>query len=127
VSHSAGGALGLPYLHEPIEIARTIHLDPNGGGCGHGIVSEGVEGCGPDAIPSAGSEPFRFPGRQPRVQPPGQPVSSSFSCRFRIFPLGLRGRGSRRISMRTGTLKAARRSATCSRSVCSVIRAPGRT
>ena len=40
------------------------------------------------------------------------PTISSRSSRFRILPAGLRGSGSVRMSMRTGTLKAAKRDAT---------------
>ena len=51
--------------------------------------------------------------------------SSCFRSRFRILPAGLRGSGSGRNQMRTGTLNAASRSATWACSSASVTSMPG--
>src|SRR5690349_9764566 len=54
-------------------------------------------------------------------------MKSARNSRFRIFPLAFRGSGSSRKTMRTGTLKAARRAATWRRSDASSTAAPGFT
>ena len=61
-----------------------------------------------------------------RRRPHGHASStSSLSSRLRILPSGLRGSGSSRNQIRTGTLNAARRSATWARSSSSVTVVPG--
>ena len=125
-----------PHAEEVLGRAQRLVRADGGVGADEAVDDDRRRGrARPEQQPAVGDDltPARQGAAAPELRVDGvdavgeahSPTSSVRRSRFRILPAGLRGSGSSRNQMRTGTLNAARRSATCAFSSSSDTVLPG--